>query len=640
MTTPQQQSAPDDATKQQPRTPNWFQRLFFGHFDRVSLSTKLVVCTVVVMLVGISVITLSIRTLVGSYVLERTDRQLVQQRDLVFRNIDLLSQTTGGTSGLNSYFLQIQYTDGTVDDNGNPKTVVALLPRLKDDIVSMPALPTSGDTSDITLGEPFTTSAIVQRFVFPSSDNRSDSNESDGANDEESSGLLTSSLGSVDRSTLNAARAPWRVLAMQWVENNQVRGIVYIGLSLSDQIDTMNTLTRYCVIVGIAVMLLGGSIATLVMQRTMAPLKRIEKTAAKIAAGDLSQRVPEAPENTEVGSLSASLNTMLTRIESSFHEQEETTAKMKRFVSDASHELRTPLAAIHGYAELYTMQRDMPGALERADESISHIEKSSARMTVLVEDLLSLARLDEGRGIDVTGTVKLTSVVRDATDDLHALDPERGISLGTLRLDTTGAASAAGSSQGAQLMFTDDEPLQVTVPGDASRLRQVVTNIVGNIHRYTPADSPAEAGVGVITAAIDPIQLAKLPSSDQSLRRFIEAAEVAESMPIGYRYAVVRFSDHGPGVPDESRSQIFERFYTADPSRARDKGGTGLGLAIAQSVVKAHRGFICATATPGGGLTFTVVLPIEQVVPSTAMASAAASAAVRPKRRRGAGQEM
>ncbi|QOL35451.1 HAMP domain-containing sensor histidine kinase [Bifidobacterium lemurum] len=595
------------------------------------------------MLVGISVITLSIRTLVGSYVLERTDRQLVQQRDLVFRNIDLLSQSSSGTSGLNSYFLQIQYTDGTVDDNGNAKTVIALLPRLKDDIVSMPSLPANGDTSGITLGEPFTTSAIVQRIVFPGTDEDESDGETDGTG---SSNLLTSALGSVDRSTLNAARAPWRVLAMQWVENNQVRGIVYIGLSLSDQIDTMNTLTRYCVIVGIAVMLLGGSIATLVMQRTMAPLKRIEKTAAKIAAGDLSQRVPEAPENTEVGSLSASLNTMLTRIESSFREQEETTAKMKRFVSDASHELRTPLAAIHGYAELYTMQRDLPGALERADESISHIEKSSARMTVLVEDLLSLARLDEGRGIDVTGTVNLTSVVGDATDDLHALDPERGISLGTLRLDTTGASGEPGASgatpsaaPGARLVFTEDAPPQVMVPGDASRLRQVVTNIVGNIHRYTPADSPAEAGVGVIAAAIDPIQLSRLPSDDQSLRRFIEAAEVADSMPVGYRYAVIRFSDHGPGVPEESRAQIFERFYTADPSRARDKGGTGLGLAIAQSVVKAHRGFICATATPGGGLTFTVVLPIEQVPPSAAVTSAAA-ASVRPKRRRGAGQEM
>ena len=186
--------------------------------------------------------------------------------------------------------------------------------------------------------------------------------------------------------------------------------------------------------VGIAVVLIGVILGTIVVQSTLAPLKRIEKTAAKIAAGDLSQRVPDLPENTEVGSLSMSLNAMLTRIEESFHAQEETTEKMKRFVSDASHELRTPLAAIHGYAELYKMQRDMPGALERADESIAHIEASSARMTVLVEDLLSLARLDEGRGIDITQQVKLTSVVKDAADDLHALDPNRGITCGQVVL--------------------------------------------------------------------------------------------------------------------------------------------------------------------------------------------------------------
>ena len=126
-----------------------------------------------------------------------------------------------------------------------------------------------------------------------------------------------------------------------------------------------------------------------------------------------------------------------------------------------------------------------------------------------------------------------------------------------------------------------------------------MTNIVGNIHRYTPIDSSAEIALGVMPAAIDPKQLSGLPATDASMRRFVEAAEVGASMSTGYRYAVLRFVDHGPGVPDESRPKIFERFYTADPSRARERGGTGLGMAIAQSVVKAHHGFICATATDG-----------------------------------------
>ena len=254
------------------------------------------------------------------------------------------------------------------------------------------------------------------------------------------------------------------------------------------------------------------------------------------------------------------------------------------------------------------MQRDMPGALERADESIEHIERSSQRMTVLVEDLLSLARLDEGRGIDMTGTVKLSSLVTDAVDDLHALDPDRAVRRMRISLEP-----ARDLNHPAEFNLAEGDWPEVVLPGDASRLRQVVTNIVGNIHRYTPADSPAEAALGVMPAAIDPRQLARMPASDASMRRFIDAAEVGASMQTGYRYAVLRFVDHGPGVPPESRSKIFERFYTADPSRAREKGGTGLGMAIAQSVVKAHHGFICATGTDGGGLTFTVVLPIEQI---------------------------
>ena len=159
---------------------------------------------------------------------------------------------------------------------------------------------------------------------------------------------------------------------------------------------------------------------------------------------------------------------------------------------------------------------------------------------------------------------------------------------------------------------------QVTLSGDGSRLRQVVTNIVGNIHRYTPADSPVEVSMGVLPASISPESLSRMPATEASMRHLIEAVEVGQNMQVGMNYAFVRFSDHGPGVPEASRSQIFERFYTADPSRARQKGGTGLGMAIALSVVKAHRGFICASGSDGGGLTLTVVLPIAPVEPQAA----------------------
>lgn len=564
-----------------PQRVPWHRRIG-RKVQAIPLSTKLVTCIIVLLTIGTIGISFSIRTLVGNYLLQKTDTQLVNQAQMIFNSMDSLDSTTSedGRSLVNTYYVEVR-------DSEYKRTGAGSVPMLREGVVSEPSLPFDGSIDGVTLGEPFTTQAVVH--------------------------VTTSRVP--DHAIMQAAQSPWRVVALPWSEKTktgQVKdsGVVFIGLSLSDQIDTSNTLTRFCAMVGIAVVLIGAILGTIVVQSTLAPLKRIEKTAAKIAAGDLSQRVPDLPENTEVGSLSMSLNTMLTRIEESFHAQEETTEKMKRFVSDASHELRTPLAAIHGYAELYKMQRDMPGALERADESIEHIEASSARMTVLVEDLLSLARLDEGRGIDITQQVKLTSVVNDAADDLHALDPDRGITCGQVVLQT-----GSDMEHPSRLAFQPGTMPDITLTGDASRLRQVVTNIVGNIHRYTPADSPVEVSMGVLPASISPESLSRMPSNEQSLHHFIEAIEVGQSMQVGMNYAIVRFSDHGPGVPADARSKIFERFYTADPSRARQKGGTGLGMAIAQSVVKAHHGFICASGSDGTGLTLTVVLPVAPVEP-------------------------
>lgn len=564
-----------------PQRVPWHRRIG-RKVQAIPLSTKLVTCIIVLLTIGTIGISFSIRTLVGNYLLQKTDTQLVNQAQMIFNSMDSLDSTTSedGRSLVNTYYVEVR-------DSEYKRTGAGSVPMLREGVVSEPSLPSDGSIDGVTLGEPFTTQAVVH--------------------------VTTSRVP--DHAIMQTAQSPWRVVALPWSEKTktgQVKdsGVVFIGLSLSDQIDTSNTLTRFCAMVGIAVVLIGAILGTIVVQSTLAPLKRIEKTAAKIAAGDLSQRVPDLPENTEVGSLSMSLNTMLTRIEESFHAQEETTEKMKRFVSDASHELRTPLAAIHGYAELYKMQRDMPGALERADESIEHIEASSARMTVLVEDLLSLARLDEGRGIDITQQVKLTSVVNDAADDLHALDPDRGITCGQVVLQ-----AGSDMEHPSRLAFQPGTMPDITLTGDASRLRQVVTNIVGNIHRYTPADSPVEVSMGVLPASISPESLSRMPSNEQSLHHFIEAIEVGQSMQVGMNYAIVRFSDHGPGVPADARSKIFERFYTADPSRARQKGGTGLGMAIAQSVVKAHHGFICASGSDGTGLTLTVVLPVAPVEP-------------------------
>ncbi|RBQ00133.1 two-component sensor histidine kinase [Bifidobacterium xylocopae] len=525
----------------------------------------------VLLIIGTLGISLAIRQMAGTYLMQKTDAQLIRQAKLGIRNATLLNREDLSKRGLapTDYFLQIRDGDmRIISDDLNPMKGTG--------VVSIPKLPADGSYGGIVMDQPFTTPAAVREG---------------GGRD-------------ADRESLKRAQAPWRVVAMRWSMDapdgsGESHGVLFIGLSLSEQQDTIHALTQYCWVVGILIVLLGAVIAALLLQSTLAPLKRIEKTAAKIAAGDLSQRIPEGPVNTEVGSLAASLNVMLARIERSFHEQEETTAKMKQFVSDASHELRTPLAAIHGYAELYRMQRQLPGALERADESIEHIEASSARMTDLVQDLLSLARLDEGRGVDASKDVNLTALVADAVDDLHAMDPQRDVARGRL---------APPASGGAAFDFRDAAWERIDMVADPTRLRQVVTNIIGNVHRYTPPDSPVEIGLGMIALPWSPRRLVALPADEGSMAAVCAAAVPADT-PGSRTYVVMQFRDHGPGADREALPHLFERFYTADPSRARLKGGTGLGLAIVQSIVKVHQGLICASQTPGGGLTFSIVLP-------------------------------
>ena len=307
---------------------------------------------------------------------------------------------------------------------------------------------------------------------------------------------------------------------------------------------------------GLATLAAAIAMTWVIVTRTFEPLARVEQTAAKIAAGDLSQRIEDYNPSNEIGNLAISLNTMLAQIESSFNAQAKSEAKMRRFVGDASHELRTPLVSIRGYSELYR-QGALPND-EAVATAMGRIESESKRMGQLVEDLLTLARIDERRESKLA-PFDLFHLAVDASNDAYATSPDREVSLVGLTNDIA--------------------PTSAPVIGDESRMRQVVANLLTNAMRYTPAGTPLEIAAGV-----------------------------REDVP-GYPLSVIEVRDHGPGIHGEDRERVFERFYRTDTSRSRDTGGTGLGLSIVAAILEQHDGSVHIEETSGGGATFVISLP-------------------------------
>ncbi|PPL19718.1 sensor histidine kinase [Microterricola pindariensis] len=392
-------------------------------------------------------------------------------------------------------------------------------------------------------------------------------------------------------------------------------GVALVAVSLAETEKTLATYLSIFLGFGVGVIILGALITRMLVTSTFAPLREVERTAAAIADGDFSQRLGGATPNTEVGRLNRSLNTMLNRIDRAFKDRARTIDQMRRFVGDASHELRTPLVSVRGYAELYRM-----GALQTPEEvaqAMERIEKEAIRMGGLVEDLLELARLDETKPLALA-PVDLVPLARDAALDAMASSPGRTITVLTPspaeRANTgevapvlthpaapegvsnaTGPIAFAGATlarlrsrrprrPGAETPLSAaitagpiEDERSVMVLAEENKIRQVFTNLLGNAMRFTPVESPIEISV--------------------SLDRNTERAS----------FAII---DHGEGIPPQIREKIFQRFWRADTSRARETGGSGLGLAIVSSIVAAHNGTVDVVETPGGGATFRVNLPL------------------------------
>jgi two-component system OmpR family sensor kinase len=386
--------------------------------------------------------------------------------------------------------------------------------------------------------------------------------------------------------TALAGSGQWRIIEQpvgyQQQDGSQTMGTLVIGENLGNINHTIGHLTSLDVIVSLVIMLGLGVVSVAVVRTNLRPLDDIEETAEEIAAGHLDRRVPDRDPRTEVGRLGRSINTMLAQIETAFHDREESEEaavqseeRMRRFIADASHELRTPLTAIRGFAEYYRQRggvatgeggaghggtgqgtggQGRAGSLnpEDLDRIMQRVESEAARMGVLVEDLLLLARLDQQRPIEHR-PVDLLVLAADAVQDTRMIAPDRPVQL------------------------TVQPGCAFLVLGDEARLRQVIGNLMTNALTHTPDGTAVDVrlGAGLLTGT-PPFPGAPVPS-----------------VPA----AVLEIADHGPGLTPEQARRVFERFYRADQ-------------AIVSALVAAHGGVATVDSAPGQGATFRVTLPL------------------------------
>jgi two-component system OmpR family sensor kinase len=461
--------------------------------ERFSLRARLLVVVVVLSAIGLVVADVVTYTSLSSFLFHRTDRSL----DAAHIAVEHGGGGTALTAAAPGDFIQIRDSNGTLVGQ-------AQVPEFRG---TTPAPPPKL-AAKIPLGN----------------DGRDNARY-----------FTTASMSGHDR---------WRVRASLFDGGGQL----IVATSLHNVDSTLHRLFLIELLVSLAVL---GALALLglwIVRAALRPLDAIAATAAAIAAGDLSQRVERAEPRTEVGRLGLALNAMLARLERAFVAREASEERLRQFLADASHELRTPLASIRGYAELFRI-----GAARTPAETANamrRIEEESARMGVLVEDLLTLARLDETRE-PVRERLDMAQLARDAVTDAQAISPVRTIAIAA--------------------------PAPAPVAGDPHQLRQVLANLMRNALVHTPPDTPIE-----VTVASD-------------------AATVR-----------VTVRDHGPGLPPGDPGRLFERFWRSEGGRGRGRAGAGLGLAIVREIAVAHGGYIRAENAPDGGALFELELPARR----------------------------
>ncbi|HVV31458.1 MAG TPA: HAMP domain-containing sensor histidine kinase [Mycobacteriales bacterium] len=476
---------PDPDDEQVPAVTPWQTRVRAALTGPWSIRSRLLTAVVSLCLITIVVVSAATYFALGSYLRDRLDRQLADDSHNVIR---LVNQASGGLAS-----------------PGPPigDTAITLYNASRQAVLS------------------YTAVQLPWQSAQP-----------DGG----SARTVTASNGAHYRVVVLPAHA---------LDGTQVT-IVY-GLPVSQVDNVLHRLLLLELAVGGGAVVLLLVIGTVLVRVGLRPLDRIGVTAGKIAAGDLSRRVEPATERTEVGRLGLSLNAMLSQIEQEVAQRTASEERLRRFIADASHELRTPLTSIRGYAELFRRgARNRPEDLEIA---MRRIEAEAGRMGGLVQDMLLLARLDEGRPLELA-SVDLAELARDAGSDARAVAPDRDVQV-----------TVEGNA---------------VVQGDDARLRQVLANLMRNVLAHTPAGTPC------------------------GLRVRGEPTDV-----------VVEVWDRGPGLPPEAQARVFDRFWRGDPSRVRNSelSGSGLGLSIVAALVRAHGGTVQVGPTPGGGATFGVVLP-------------------------------